>query len=317
MEFEIEDEEKIYKEAERDEEDDGLPVTSASTILASMLPTELSSSMEDLTLNGNDTPNTPEVTMSDGDTHNSANNQSPNTASQNPPELMPSPEQPTTKVMTPAEAVKKLKIKKNKKIVSQQSNIVVPSHLTAWHDFYGNTCQIGIPLLGIAVLFKLSRFEYGIIDANNCIHVVHAAQLREYIHFAYYILNPKNQQLFEPLGYREFLTYLHRDPNPNARLTTIANGKVLVPPPSQQFPVRIDFPTDAEIDEFMEAITRSGGIDGVGRLHRIAIGAAERHATEAMMPTSLSRDQRHFQRNNRSQGSRYSSTPYRIPGGRM
>ncbi|PPQ73996.1 hypothetical protein CVT25_006342 [Psilocybe cyanescens] len=99
-------------------------------------------------------------------------------------------------------------------------------------DHYGRPYHINLPLIGFLVLFRISRFEYGVIDPSRAVHSVHAAQLKQFISFAYRALKPEcRDSLFMPIGYHEFVSYLHQDPNPSARLTTFdALGNVTTKP---------------------------------------------------------------------------------------
>lgn len=124
---------------------------------------------------------------------------------------------------------------------------------THGRDHFGRIFKLPILVHGTAVLFQLDTFRYAILDPAGVAHHLHAVQLKSYIQFSARGQKPTNQPTFKPIGYDEFLSYLHQDEtNPNLRLTVFDdNGNVISAPPPGRFPLVVYCPDDTQMRNAM------------------------------------------------------------------
>ncbi|KAJ3511635.1 hypothetical protein NLJ89_g3979 [Agrocybe chaxingu] len=150
-------------------------------------------------------------------------------------------------------------------------------------DFRGNLIPLFVPVAGFAYITRLDDFHFGILDPDTGKTLsIHAATLKAFISFAYKAVSIPEipaQPLFEPLGYREFVSLLHRDPVQPNRLTVLdVSGQVISPPSTALFPIRVDFPNDKYLEEALNVRRSFGGPKRVTQVNDIILNSASNNS---------------------------------------
>ncbi|KAF8874098.1 hypothetical protein CPB84DRAFT_1893314 [Gymnopilus junonius] len=182
-------------------------------------------------------------------------------------------------------------------------------------DYFGRPFQIHLPLNGFAVLFRISRYVYGIVDPQRTIHSVHAAQLRQFITFAYRCFRTPNEPVFMPIGYREFVQYLHTDPIQMAHLAELdEGGHLLARPNISRFPLDVNFPNDRDLEEALEMLSAFGNYRNMKTVNSVILDSASRKSRRAPYPT---RGKPSHHVSHGANTHRHASNSFGIAGGRM
>ncbi|CAA7270237.1 unnamed protein product [Cyclocybe aegerita] len=139
------------------------------------------------------------------------------------------------------------------------------------------------PMFGQASLTDhLDGSAHNPITEHPSTFSIHTATLKVFISFAYKAVSIPEipaQPLFEPLGYREFVRLLHRDPVQPNRLTVVdINGQVVSPPSAALFPIRVDFPNDKYLEEALKVRRSFGGPKRVTQVNDIILNSASNNA---------------------------------------
>ncbi|CAA7270132.1 unnamed protein product [Cyclocybe aegerita] len=150
-------------------------------------------------------------------------------------------------------------------------------------DFRGNLIPLFVPVASFAYITRLDDFHFGILDPDTGkTFSIHATTLKAFISFAYKAVSIPEipaQPLFEPLGYREFVRLLHRNPVQPNRLTVVdINGQVVSPPSAALFPIRVDFPNDKYLEEALKVRRSFGGPKRVTQVNDIILNSASNNA---------------------------------------